>query len=558
MVTLYDHRGQKIERAQLKETQSAPSLRSVRQVFSSSPSHGLTPQKLAGILSRADRGDPHAQCELFEDMEEKDLHLSSVLSTRKRAVIGLEIKVEAPLNASAQEQKATDLLTEHLAALEDLPEQLEDVLDAIGKGYSVTEIIWGIHKQEAVIEDLQWREPKWFRFDMDSMSELRMLDPSSAEGLELTPYKYIRHIHKAKSGIPVRGGILRPCAWMYLFKNYSFKDWVQFAEVYAQPLRVGKYPSSASESEKDILLQAVANMGTDAAAIIPDSMLIEFVEAGGKGSSTDLYERMCRFCDEQVSKGVLGQTSSSDAMAGGLGSGQANLHGDVRDDLLKADARLLSGTLSRDLARPIIDLNMGPLQRYPKIRVVVEDAEDLKELSDNVSKLHAIGLPIGEDFLYQKFNIPKPEHGENLVGASLSSSPKATTSSSPKATTSSSPKASPSSSPKASMGEPSSQIASNAQQDTGQTQAATMQNHAPDAVETIAERLHIEAQTANDAIIQQVRGLLNDVETLEEFSQRLPELLGNLDTAAITEIMAKAFVVADLAGQSDVLDESQS
>jgi len=531
MVTLYDHLGRKIERSKLNDVESAPSLRTVRQVFSSSPSNGLTPQGLAGILSRADRGDPHAQCELFEDMEEKDLHLSSVLGTRKRALTGLEIKVEPPINATVQEQKATDLLKEHIEALEDFPERLEDMLDAIGKGYSVTEIIWGIHNQEAVIEDLQWREPKWFRFDMDTMSELRLLDPSFVDGKPLTPCKYIAHIHKAKSGLAVRGGILRPCAWMFLFKNYAFKDWVQFAEVYTQPLRVGKYPSSASSAEKDVLLQAVANMGTDAAAIIPDSMLIEFVSAGGKSgnSSADLYEKLCRFCDEQTSKGVLGQTSSSDAMAGGLGSGQANLHGDVRNDLLKADARLVSGTLSRDLARPIIDLNMGLVTRYPKLRLVLDAVEDLKELSDSVSKLHAIGLPIGADYLYQKFNIPKPKQGETLVGAAGNpSSVKVTAPSSAKAT----------------VGDALTQIASNAQQ--------TAPQHPSDM---LAEQGMQQADNGMGEWLSQIEVMLSQAEDLSHFREMLLAAFGDLDVKQLAGVMANASLSAHLAGRFDIASE---
>lgn len=524
MVTLYDPNGRKIDLGALRQEESAPSLRSVRQVFSSNPSNGLTPQRLASIFKQADVGNPHAQCELFEEMEEKDLHLSSVIGTRKRALTGLEINIKAPENATAQEQKATDLVKVHIASIPDLPEKMEDILDAIGKGYSCTEIIWGICKQEAVIEDLRWREPKFFRFDQDTMSELRLLDPSYIDGKPLTPYKYIRHIHKAKSGIPVRGGIFRPCAWMYLFKNYSYKDWVQFAEVYAQPLRVGKYPSSASENEKNILLQAVANMGTDAAAIIPDSMLIEFVESAGKGSSSDLYDKLCRFCDEQVSKGVLGQTSSSDAMAGGLGSGQANLHGDVREDLKRADAKVLAGTLNRDVVRPLVDLNMGMQDRYPILSLVIEDAQDLKELSDNLTKLHALGLPIGEDFIYQEFNIPKPKRGETLIGADLKASTRLA---------------------------PTSAVVAN-------SLAPTLVTTPPDATASIAERLDVEAQAAQDAMIEQIRGLLNDASSLDEFANSLPQLLGDMNTKAITEIMAKAFSTADLMGQYEVIQENKA
>lgn len=525
MVTLYDPRGNKIDLGRLKEEQSAPSLRSVRQVFSSSPSQGLTPQRLANIFLQADQGDAHAQCELFEEMEEKDLHLSSIMGTRKRAVTGLEIKVEAPDAANAKEKKAADLLKDHLGNIPDLPEKLEDVLDAIGKGYSATEIIWGIHKQEAIIEDLKWREPKWFRFDQESMSELRLLDPSFADGKPLTPYKYITHIHKAKSGLAVRGGILRPCAWMYLFKNYSFKDWVTFAEIYAQPLRVGKYPSSSSEKEKDILLDAVAGMGTDAAAIIPDSMLIEFVEASGKQGSTDLYERMCRFCDEQMSKGVLGQTSSSDAMSGGLGSGQADLHGDVREDLLRADARLLGGTLNRDLAMPIVDLNMGSMDRYPKVTIFVEDAEDLKELGDNVEKLHNIGLPIGEDFLYKKFNIPKPDKNEAVLStASQALNPP-----------------------------PSNASIENTQ---ANAQEASIDTAHPS--DMLAKQLIPQSDEVMGSWLSQIESMLEQADSLEQFREMLLAAFGTLQGDQLASIIANADMAAHAAGRFDIAQEGDN
>ena len=60
------------------------------------PSKGLTPQKLHGILEAAERGDMKAQSELFADIEEKDGHIFSEMSKRKRAVIGLDWRVMPP------------------------------------------------------------------------------------------------------------------------------------------------------------------------------------------------------------------------------------------------------------------------------------------------------------------------------------------------------------------------------------------------------------------------------------------------------------------------------
>ena len=54
----------------------------------------LTPERLAGILRDVRSGDSPAEyLELAQDIELKDLHYRSVLSTRKDAITGLEIKV---------------------------------------------------------------------------------------------------------------------------------------------------------------------------------------------------------------------------------------------------------------------------------------------------------------------------------------------------------------------------------------------------------------------------------------------------------------------------------
>ena len=54
------------------------------------------------------------------------------------------------------------------------------------------------------------------------------------------------------------------------------------------PLRLGKYGAAASKDDKNVLRQAVANIGSDAAAILPESMQIEFQQVA-QGASSDNF-----------------------------------------------------------------------------------------------------------------------------------------------------------------------------------------------------------------------------------------------------------------------------
>ena len=114
----------------------------VSDKYSEYPSNGLTPVKLAEILREADAGDVLRQMELFEEMEEKDPHLFSQLQTRKNAVTGLDFEV-IPFGDEPLDKEIADFIEEQLNGIESFEDVENDLLDAIGKGFAVSEILWG-------------------------------------------------------------------------------------------------------------------------------------------------------------------------------------------------------------------------------------------------------------------------------------------------------------------------------------------------------------------------------------------------------------------------------
>ncbi|EJW16246.1 DUF935 domain-containing protein [Paenibacillus alvei] len=381
----------------------------VHDKYSTYPSNGLTPVRLAQIFREADAGDVLQQMELFEEMEEKDPHLFSQLQTRKNAVTGLDFEV-IPFSDDEWDKQIAEFVKEQIDGLENFEDIMMDLLDAIGKGISVSEIIWGIEDGYTVVDDIKWRHPKRFSWDNNDIMKVSTRDHPS--GIPLPDNKFVIHRYKARSGHPSRAGVLRVVAWMYLFKNYDLKDWVSFCEVFGMPLRLGKYDPSASEEEKNALIRALVQLGTDAAGIIPTGTDIEFKEAS-KTTSINVYESLARYCDEQTSKAVLGQTLTSDS--GGGSFAQSKTHNEVRHDLTVADCKALAATLRRDLIRPLVYFNFGEDRRIPHLRFDCEEAGDLKETADIYEKLIDMGLKIPTSHLYKKFSVPKPENGEEVA-----------------------------------------------------------------------------------------------------------------------------------------------
>ncbi|PZO89070.1 MAG: hypothetical protein DI623_11365 [Sphingomonas sanxanigenens] len=309
---LVDKNGLPLRRDNLKREVSGPSLVGVRQIASGHPAQGLTPGRLAQLLRGAETGDATQYLELAEEMEEKYLHYLGVMGTRKRAVSQLPINVDAA-GDDAESEADAQLIRDWLER-DTLQLELFDILDAIGKGYSATEIVWETDELW-LPSKLLWRDPRWFQFhQVDGNTLMLRGDGGVPEPLE--PFKYITHVHPAKSGLPIRGGLARAAAWAYLFTNYSLKDWVSFLEVYGLPLRVGKYDPGETEANIRLLEQAVGQIGSDAGAVIPKTMLIEFVRNEGSGASAELYEKLIKHLEAGISKAVVGQTNTTDAQPG--------------------------------------------------------------------------------------------------------------------------------------------------------------------------------------------------------------------------------------------------
>ena len=216
----------------------------------------------------------------------------------------------------------------------------------------------------------------------------------------------IYHRYKARSGHASRAGVLRVVGWMYLLKNFALKDWAAFNEVFGMPLRLGKYDPAASPADREALLQAVRHLGSDAAGVISKATEIEFVEAGSQGSKTNPYQAMADFCNREMSKAVLGQTLTTDT-TGSTGSyAAAKIHGEVRRDLVEADAQALATTLREQLLRPLVGFNFGWDRPLPWFRFKYEEEEDLKTLSEVYRNLAALGVPLNAEHLAERFGVP--------------------------------------------------------------------------------------------------------------------------------------------------------
>jgi phage gp29-like protein len=414
MVAIVDQYGRPIQKSEIAEPQTAR-LAQLHHEFQGHPSRGLTPSRLAAILEGAERGDVIAQFELFEDMEEKDAHIHAEMGKRRRAVVGLPWEIVPPANPSRAEKKAAVELRELLNQVDDFEDVLFDMTDGIGKGFCCQEIEWHRVDEVWLPKTITHRPQSWFVLKRGYRQEIRLRD-YSPDGQSLTPFGWLTHVHRAKSGYVERTALFRVLVWPYLFKNYSVADLAEFLEIYGIPLRLGKYPPSASEAEKTTLLRALVNLGHNAAGIIPEGMSLEFEEAAT--GDPKAFELMMDWCERSESKAILGATLTSQADRGSNTNALGNVHNEVRKDLRDADARQIQTTLTRDLIYPIAALNGfltdGP-RRAPRLVFNTREPEDLKLYADALPALVKIGMRIPRRWASEQLAIPEPAEGDDVL-----------------------------------------------------------------------------------------------------------------------------------------------
>ena len=387
------------------------------------PAIGLTPLKVHALLTQAEAGNMNAMLALFEDMEERDLHLLAEMSKRKRTVAKLDWSIKAPKNADANEQKYTEVISELMGIIENFEDIITDSLDAIGKGFSCHELHWVREGNVWLINDMQWHVPQRFTIDQFNQRELLLAGNGLGDDEPLWENAWLVHTHKAKSGYLVRGGLHRALVWSYVFKNYSVRDLAEFLEIYGLPLRLGTYPAGATNGEKMTLLRAVMDIGHRAAGIIPQGMMIDFKEAA-KGSS-DPFMDMIKWCEMSQSKAILGGTLTSQADGKSSTNALGKVHDETRLEIRDSDAKQLASSISRDVIGALMRINYPNVspRRYPKFVFDLAETEDIGVYSEALPKLVGIGMQIPAPWAHKRLGIPMVSGDEPVLAVPQTTNP---------------------------------------------------------------------------------------------------------------------------------------
>ncbi len=336
-----------------------------------------------------------------------DDQVKSCLAQRIGAVVSRDWHVLPGDEQDARSVEAAERLTDAISAI-GWDRLTEKMLYAVFFGYSVAELVWQQQATGWGWDRIHVRHARRFRFD--SEDRLRLLTMNSGVTGELLPD---RKFWVVKSGgtdddHAYGRGLAEWLYWPVWFKRNGVRFWNAFLDKYSVPTVKGTYPRGATAAQVNDLLAAIQAIATDTGIAVPEGFLIELIEQAKQGAD---FGAVCRYMDGAIAKIILGQTMTTD---NGSSRAQADVHADVKLEIVKADADLLTDSFAAGPARWWTDFNYGPDVAAPRVMRVVEEPTDLKAEAETDKVLAEIGWELTEEAFKDKYGEgyerkPKPD-----------------------------------------------------------------------------------------------------------------------------------------------------
>lgn len=456
--------------------------------------------------------------ELYEEVL-RDWQAYSTFQQRRTAVVSKEWEV-LPGAEDKASVKAADSLRAQLAALR-FDAATDKMLFGVWYGYAAAEMLWARDGAEIVIDRIKVKKARRFRFDNEGrlllLTATQALDGEPMPGRKFWTYQTGADNDDDPYGL----GLGHYCYWPVWFKKNGIRFWTLLLDKFGGPTGIGKYPSGATKEEQTKLLQAVAAIRSSSGVVIPEGMMIEFLEASrtGEVGNDSFVDRM----DAAIAKVVLSQTMTTDAKSTGLGSSQGEVHEGVKEAVVKADADLVCASFNAGPARWLTEWN-HPGATPPKLWRRIEPPEDLDRLADRDTKIFALGFEPSEDYIKETYGESWSKKQPAPILPGLPGGPPLD------ATLRSAPARLPAPADFAEL-DPS------------------------DTAGLLARQADETSGTALDALIDDIREILDTAPTLDEFHRRLLLAYPKLSVADLAAVVRDALIAAELNGRADQIDE---
>lgn len=321
----------------------------------------------------------------YEDLLRDD-QVRSCFQQRRLALTQRRWRVEPGAEDDPRAEQAAEEFREQSAAL-DWDRITDRMLYGLFYGYAVGECMWENRGGRVWLADVRVRKSRRFAFGPDLGLRLLTLEKPFGEGLP--PGKMWTFSTGADNDDEPYGlGLGHSLYWPCWFKKHGIKFWLIFLDKFGTPTTKASVPSGMFNSETELgkIRSALQAIATDSSVIVPDGVALELLETARSGVET--YDALVARMDAAIAKVCLSQTMTTD---NGSSRSQAEVHADVKREVVESDSDLLHASFNGGPLRWWTDWNYGPEVPSPRLYRETEDPEDVDSLAERDAKLFAMG-----------------------------------------------------------------------------------------------------------------------------------------------------------------------
>ena len=329
---------------------------------------------------------------LYDDLLDDDVAMSC-FQQRRLAVISREWEVAAGDDKDPRSVEAANHLRENLKSIA-FDRICEKMLYAIWHGYAVAEGLFELGPDMKYrLADIVVPDRKHFGFTLEG--ELRFRPGFTLAGEQLPPNRFWTLRTGASHDFAFYGvGLGHWCYWPIWFKRNVIKFWALYLEKLGYPTVLGEQDDNWTDNEKKSFLSTLVAIGRDRAVKVPSgaSGKIQLMESSRSGAGTSSYLDFVTEQNEALMRVILGQTSTTKATPQGLNGKGAEVHADVKHEIVKADSDLLCESFNLTFPRWLTRWNFGEDVAPPRVYRVLDEVEDVDKIAERDVKLKSLGI----------------------------------------------------------------------------------------------------------------------------------------------------------------------
>ena len=383
----------------------------------------ITPSLARQAMSAAEYGDVGHFAVIARSIERRDAQLLHVLLTRKLAVVNRPWEI-IPGSEEQADLDIAEQMTEQLNMLS-WRRLLFDLLDGLYQGFAAHWLTWDVSEGQAGIVSTQWTPQEAWTYQHEDWSEGTPLPArpryrtrtANIYGEDVHPYQVVLHQPVLTSGLPQMAGLKWATTLLHILASYGLKDWATFVARFGLPWIMVRHPDGLEKSRVEGVLKSMQVSQGSTVLGIPQTWLVDALDLKNAPAGRDaIFQSYLDWIGKRYAQLYLGQTASSEGTPGRLGNEDLQEH--VREDIRSFDGALLDETIQRDIIIPWMAYN-APDRPLPTYRTVVDQPGNLQEMSTVVHSLVQDGLPIGQEWAYERFGIPPVDPEESVLSPSM-------------------------------------------------------------------------------------------------------------------------------------------